>query len=100
MTGLLPHECRYQRKRRFLTSADAEAGARRIRAGVEARGQRFVTLYPYRCPDGDHWHLSKSPQDTRDCPTCGQSRPSWLDPRRGEWVVYAHGDCPTQAVGE
>lgn len=91
-------ECRYPSKRAFPTRARARLGTQDIRETVEARGGHYNTLYPYRCPGGDHWHLSGSRQGAKDCRACGTRQPAWFDSRRREWVVYAHGECATQAV--
>ncbi|AXN53323.1 hypothetical protein PBI_THONKO_51 [Mycobacterium phage Thonko] len=91
-------ECRYPTKRRFDTRALAREGAANIRAVVEARGEVFNTLYPYRCPSGPHWHLSSARQGFADCGQCGTRRPAWFDSVRREWVIYAHDRCQTQAV--
>lgn len=94
----LPHECRYGTKRRYLTKADARRGAERIREEVTARGDRFDTLHPYECPSGGHWHLSSSRQSQKGCTRCQTLQPSWFNAKTQEWVIYAHGDCPTAAV--
>jgi hypothetical protein len=92
--------CPYSTKRTYLTREEARAGADSIRAVVTARGGHYNTLYPYRCPGDEHWHLSSSRQGVKSCPTCGQRQPAWFDKRDQVWVVYAHGDCLTQPVGK
>lgn len=89
--------CRYPNKRRYATRDEARDGAETIR---RFKGGTYVTLYPYRCPGigPTHWHLSTSRQGTKPCPCCGQRQPAWFDKRSQEWVVYAHGECLTQAV--
>lgn len=90
------HECAYPNKRRFLTRIDAEHGAQRIKAAVEAAGRRYDQLYPYQCPNADHWHLSSKEQGVKVCTGCNTEQSAW---RRGnKWIVYAHGDCDSRVV--
>lgn len=89
-------DCRYPDKHRYETEADARAGVDEIRAKVFARGRRFVPLYPYLCPGHEHWHLSSARQGRAACPQCETVEPAWFDDNRNQWVIYAHGECPTQ----
>lgn len=81
--------CRYATKKLFATENDAEAGAVAIRAKVESAGGVFQTLYPYRCPDGDHWHVSHYRQSVFTCRECEQEVPAW-SPREGKWILTEH----------
>lgn len=51
-------ECRYPLKRAFETKQKAIEDAKAIKRMVEQRGDTYSQLYPYRCPDGGHWHLT------------------------------------------
>lgn len=83
-------DCRYPGKRWFKTHEDAVAGAEDQNYGK--------VLHPYRCPSGEHWHLSTSVQGNRTCTICETEQPAWKDSRTGRWVIYAHGNCPTAEV--
>lgn len=89
--------CRYGDKRRFDTRDGARAGARTIKAAVEARGGVYDTLHPYACPDGPtqghpaHWHLSHFHQGTATCPVCSLIVRAW---RADNWVISGHYGCP------
>lgn len=90
--------CRYPYKMHYESESEARFASEEIRARVHGRGQRFIPLYPYQCPENEHWHLSSSRQGTATCPRCDTPDLSaWFDHRRNEWVIYAHGDCPIQA---
>ena len=97
-------ECPYPRKKYFTTRQHARRAAREIKRKVEAVDGFFNTLYPYRCPASEldhvesHWHLSRSRQGAKNCPHCEARVPSWYDASEQVWVIYAHGECPTQAV--
>ena len=92
------NECRYPTKRRYESEGEAVDGAQELRERVNGRGRRFIPLYPYRCPESDHWHLSSARQGRATCPLCGVADlPSWFDNQRQEWVIYAHGQCPIQS---
>ena len=71
-----------------------------IKAGVESRGGVFDMLYPYRCPDAEHRHLSHYPQGTARCPVCG-SEVAAFDVETA-WVISPHRDgdepCPGEAA--
>lgn len=84
-------ECRFAAKRTFPTREWARQGMRDIRAAVWARGVRYDTLYPYRCPNGSHWHLSHYRQGYAMCPVCGQRQQAWFGGK--VWVIAAHGGC-------
>lgn len=91
------NECRYPDKRHFLTRSDAVAGANRL---AQRHGENYTPLHPYKCPGGEHWHLSSSRQGRAQCPGCRQTNvPAWFDQAKQTWVIYAHGECLTQAVG-
>lgn len=90
--------CPYPTKRWYPTRRDARYGAESIREVVTARGGHYNTLYPFRCPGDDHWHLSSARQGAKVCPSCAQRHPAWFDSRRREWVIYAHDECKTGAV--
>lgn len=90
--------CRYSTKRTYPTRVRACEGAEEIRAAVEASGRVYTTLYPYACPDSDHWHLSHYPQGDAPCPACGQTAPAW---NGGDvWVLSAHRTDDAPCVGE
>lgn len=89
--------CRYGAKRTFGSKEAATAGTQDIRARVEAAGRVYTTLYPYACPDGDHWHLSHYPQGTATCPVCGREAPAWNGGK--VWVISAHDHDSTTCAG-
>jgi hypothetical protein len=80
--------CRYDNKRHYPTRKAARLGAEDIRTIVTNAGGQYDTLYPYPCPDEDHWHLSHYPQGYRDCPRCGERKPAWNGGKI--WVMSAH----------
>jgi len=81
--------CRYWRKKEFVSKAQAYEGARQIRLHVELTGRTYDPLYPYLCPDGDHWHLSHYRQGEATCSHCGETARAW---RGGAdyWVIGEH----------
>ncbi|AII28256.1 hypothetical protein PBI_YUNGJAMAL_17 [Mycobacterium phage YungJamal] len=76
--------CRYDTKYRFRDKDDAIDGAEQIKA---RKGEEYGQLYPYRCPDGDHWHLSHHEQGVERCRTCNRLAPAW---KAKAWVIGAH----------
>lgn len=88
--------CRYETKRTFRTRDKARMGIKTIRYSVEGRGIEFNTLYPFHCPDEDHWHLSHYRQGYQDCPGCGERMPFFTE--RHYWVIPTHGDCGHQTI--
>lgn len=78
--------CRYSTKRGYATRDLAREGANQIRLTVELRGGSYDTLYPYRCPDAKHWHLSHYRQGYADCTRCESRKPAWDG---GMWWVMA-----------
>ena len=96
----MTEHCPFPSKQRFRSREDAISGARNICMTLTQVGRTYQALYPYICPaeeGGPHWHLSSSRQATLLC-VCGERRPAWFNKERGEWVIYAHDLCPTQAV--
>lgn len=85
--GWTTEACRYARKRAYTTKRKARLGAMAIQAGVEASGREYQPLYPYRCPDGWHWHLSHFKQAKARCPQCHGEVPAW---RGDHWVISTH----------
>jgi hypothetical protein len=85
--------CRYAHKRTFASEVAAFAGAGDIEEMVKSRGQEYVPLHPYPCPDdAAHWHLSSYEQGHRTCPVCEKVSPAWNGGK--VWVIAAHGSCP------
>jgi len=80
--------CPYMKKLVFDTRADARRGAEVIEEQIKARGAIYQRLYPYLCPEGDHWHLSHYPQGYRPCPICHERVRAWNGGK--VWVVSAH----------
>lgn len=80
--------CRYHRKRTYPTRKAARQGAEDIKTIVGHNGGTYTQLYPYRCPDMEHWHLSHYPQGYRKCGTCGDRAPAWNGGKI--WVTGAH----------
>lgn len=91
-------DCRYWQKHGYSTRELARNGAEAIRIGVEEMGGTYSTLYPYPCPDGDHWHLSHYQQGRKTCPSCGQSAPAWNGGK--VWVIGAHLTDGAPCTGE
>jgi hypothetical protein len=89
--------CRYSSKRSYGTRQQARDGARLIRAEVEYRGGRYQTLYPYKCPDLHHWHLSHYQQGFQTCPHCGCRTPAWRTDL-GTWVISRHNSCDAYRI--
>jgi hypothetical protein len=81
--------CRFPAKRTFATRDKARAGAELIRQTVESQGGVYQTLYPYRCPENQHWHLSHYQQGYAVCSWCVQRRPAF---KGGDdyWVLGNH----------
>lgn len=90
-------ECRFPEKRTYRTRELAREGMRQIRFAV---GERYDTLYPYRCPDESHWHLSHYRQGRAVCPVCGKLVPSWFGGK--VWIIAVHtrGLWPRPCAGE
>lgn len=86
--GVTNFPCRYPSKQYYSTRVDAKQGAREIKRSVESEGGVYDQLYPYRCPDGNHWHLSHFQQGVKTCPRCGNPAPAW---NGGDtWVIGFH----------
>lgn len=91
--------CRYESKRRYASEPLAIQGAQDIREKVETAGRRYDTLYPYPCPDDNHWHLSHHEQGEISCPACRESAPAWKLADSGSWIIAAHPPTGTRCVG-
>jgi len=92
--------CRYGRKRQFPTRELAREGAQDIRMTVESEGRTFQTLYPYRCPDAGHWHLSHYRQGYATCQYCRRRAAAWDGGQN--WIMAAHttNDEPCLGAGK
>lgn len=84
----LDGHCRFGTRRAYRTRADARQGARDIQAQVEYRGGTYTTLHAFKCPEGDHWHLSRYSQGKKRCGVCKDLHEAW---NGGEfWIMAAH----------
>lgn len=93
-------ECPFPVKRTFRTRELARVGMKTIQWAVEGQGSAYDTLYPYRCPNGRHWHLSHYRQGRVLCPVCQLKAPAWFGGK--VWVISAHtaGLWPERCPGE
>ena len=83
--------CRFAAKRTYANEAEANAGTAEIRATAEANGRVYQQLYPYKCPDAEHWHLSHYEQAVGHCPVCEAWHPAWRGSTDDErWIMSGH----------
>lgn len=85
--GSAAGECRFASKRTFATEDDARLGALEIKTVCALNHRSYTELFPYPCPDGDHWHLSHWAQGTGLCGTCNEMVPAW---KGWWWVIGRH----------
>lgn len=53
-----PKPCPTPDKNRYRSAAEAKRAHRRSYWGTRIHHVDKPRLYPYRCPAGDHWHLT------------------------------------------
>lgn len=91
--------CRYSRKRLFDSEESAAAGAHAI---AERVGDAYTPLYPYPCPDGDHWHLTSAEQALGYCENCEQWVPCWRTKTTNAnvdmWLLAQHHTTPGKSL--
>lgn len=82
--------CRYPEKHAFDTREAARDGTLIIRIKCMKDNREYQPLYPYKCPDAEHWHLSHYQQGTALCGTCNTVVPAW---KGSWWVIARHVDA-------